>query len=63
MAHSKAVNSSLAWLAFATGGFSAALVPAYADISTFLYVTSLSAAITCGINYYKLGQLVANPVS
>ena len=63
MTHSKVLNSSLAWLAFAAGGFCAALVPAYAEISGFLYATSFSAAIICGLNYYRLRQLVANPIS
>jgi hypothetical protein len=63
MTHSKAVNSSLAWVAFAAGGFCAALVPAYTDISVLLYAISFSAAIIGGLNYYRSKQLVANPVS
>jgi hypothetical protein len=60
MTHSTAVNNYLGWLAFAAGGVCAALVPAYADISVFLYATSFSAAIVGVLNYYKSRQPLAN---
>jgi hypothetical protein len=59
----KPINSSIAWFAFTTGAFCAALVPAYAEISTLLYAASFSAAIVGVINDYKSRKLVAITVS